>query len=273
MTLVSTGEGRTTCGYFFPSGDKILYSSTHHQDASCPPRPDYSQGYVWALYPAYDIFIADRNGGDPRQLTDTWRYDAEATMSRDGSKIVFTSLRGGDLDIYVMDADGSNVKQLTHEFGYDGGPFFSYDGSKIVYRAHHPQTEEEKADYARLLEQNLIRPSTLDIYVMDADGSNKRRLTDNEAANFAPYWFPSGDRIIFSSNLHEPDGRDFDLYVINIDGTGLQRITHHPDFDGFPMFDSDGDRLVWASNRNNAEEGDTNIFVADWVEGAGRGNR
>lgn len=273
MTLVSTGEGRTTCGYFFPSGDRILYSSTHHHDANCPPRPDYSQGYVWALYPAYDIFIADRDGGGLRQLTDTWRYDAEATMSRDGSRIVFTSLRGGDLDIYVMDADGSNVRQLTDELGYDGGPFFSYDGSKIVYRAHHPSTEEQKADYARLLEQNLIRPSTLDIYVMDADGSNKRRLTDNGAANFAPYWFPSGDRIIFASNLHEPGGRDFDLYVINIDGTGLQRITHHPDFDGFPMFDSDGDRLVWASNRNNAEEGDTNIFVADWVDEAREGDR
>ena len=273
MTLLSTGRGRTTCSYFFPSGDRILYSSTHHHGAACPPRPDYSQGYVWALYPEYDIFIADRDGGDPRQLTDTWRYDAEATISRDGSKIVFTSLRGGDLDVYVMDADGSNVRQLTHEFGYDGGPFFSYDGSKIVYRAFHPQTDEEKAEYARLLEQNLIRPSTLDLYVMDADGSNKRRLTDNGAANFAPYWFPSGERIIFASNLHDPGGRNFDLYVIDVDGTGLERITYHPDFDGFPMFDSDGGRLVWASNRHHAQEGDTNIFVAHWVDGRGEGDR
>jgi len=264
LKLVSTGDGRTTCSYFFPAGDRILYSSTHHHDQSCPPPPDYSRGYVWALYPTYDIFIAERDGGEPRQLTDTWGYDAEATISRDGSKIVFTSLRDGDLDIYVMDADGSNVTRLTDELGYDGGPFFSYDGSKIVYRAHHPDTDEEIADYRRLLEQNLIRPSTLDIYVMDADGSNKRRLTDNGAANFGPYWFPSGDRVIFSSNLHEPDGRNFDLYTINVDGTGLQRVTFHPDFDGFPMFNSDGSQLVWASNRNNAQEGDTNIFVADW---------
>jgi Tol biopolymer transport system component len=265
MKLLSTGEGRTTCSYFFPSGDRILYSSTHLDDPACPPPPDYSQGYVWALYPSYDVFVADSDGGDLRQLTDTWRYDAEATISRDGSKIVFTSLRDGDLNIYVMDADGSNVKRLTNELGYDGGPFFSYDGTKIVYRAYYPQSEEEKADYIRLLEQDMIRPSKLEIYVMDADGSNKRQLTNNGAANFGPYFFPSGYRIIFSSNMHEPTGRNFDLYMINVDGTGLERITHHPEFDGFPMFNSDGTKLVWASNRYNAQPGETNIFLADWV--------
>ncbi|NIW35173.1 MAG: hypothetical protein GWN32_00910 [Gemmatimonadetes bacterium] len=266
MKLVSTGEGRTTCGYFFPSGDRIVYASTHHHELSCPPPPDYSQGYVWALYPEYDIFAADRNRDNLRQLTDTWRYDAEATISRDGTKIVFTSLRSGDLEIYTMDADGSNVVQLTDELGYDGGPFFSYDGSKIVYRAYHPDDEQEIADYNALLESNLIRPSRLDIYVMDADGSNKRRLTDNGAANFAPYFFPDGERIIFSSNLHDPGGRNFDLYLIGVDGEGLERVTYHDDFDGFPMFNSDGSKLVWASNRNQAKEGDTNIFIADWVE-------
>ncbi len=266
MKLLSTGEGRTTCSYFFPSGDKILYSSTHLDDPACPPPPDYSQGYVWALYPSYDVFVANSDGGDLRQLTDTWRYDAEATISRDGSKIVFTSLRDGDLDIYVMDADGSNVKRLTNELGYDGGPFFSYDGTKIVYRAYYPQSEDEKADYARLLGQDMIRPSKLEIYVMDADGSNKRQLTNNGAANFGPYFFPSGDKVIFSSNMHEPTGRNFDLYTINVDGTGLERITHHPEFDGFPMFNSDGTKLVWASNRHNAKPGETNIFVTDWVD-------
>ncbi len=266
MELVSTGTGRTTCSYFFPAGDKILYSSTHLDDPACPPPPDYSQGYVWALYPSYDIFVADRDGGNLRQLTDTWRYDAEATISRDGQKIVFTSLRNGDLDIYTMDADGSNVKQLTDKLGYDGGPFFSYDGTKIVYRAHYPTSAEEKADYLRLLAQDRIRPSQLDIFVMDADGSNKRQLTDNGAANFGPYWFPSGDRVIFASNMHEPQGRNFDLYAIDADGTGLERISYHPEFDGFPMFNSDGTKLVWASNRFNAKPGDTNIFIADWVE-------
>ena len=266
MELVSTGKGRTTCAYFFPSGDKILYSSTHLSDPQCPPPPDYSQGYVWALYPSYDIFVADRDGDDLTQLTDTWRYDAEATIARDGAKIVFTSLRDGDLDIYTMDADGSNVQKLTDELGYDGGPFFSYDGTRIVYRAYHPKTEEEKQDYLRLLAQNMIRPSKLEIFLMDADGSNKRQLTDNGAANFAPYFFPSGDRVIFASNMHDPDGRNFDLYAMNIDGTGLERITFHDEFDGFPMFNSDGSQLVWASNRYNANPGDTNIFVADWVD-------
>ena len=267
MRLVSTGEGRTTCAYLFPAGQRILYSSTHLSDAACPPPPDYSRGYVWALYPSYDIFIADADGGNVRQLTDTWRYDAEATIARDGSRIVFTSVRNGDLDIYVMDADGSNVTQLTNEIGYDGGPFFSYDGTKIVYRAYYPETEEEKQDYLSLLEQNLIRPTRLDIFVMDADGSNRRRLTDNGAANFAPYFFPSGDRVIFASNMHEPGGRNFDLYAIDIDGTNLERITYHSEFDSFPMFNSDGTKLVWGSNRHNAKEGDTNIFIADWVEG------
>jgi Tol biopolymer transport system component len=266
MQLVSTGKGRTTCSYFFPTGDKILYSSTHLASPECPAPPDYSRGYVWALYPSYDIFVADRDGGNLERLTDTWRYDAEATISRDGKKIVFTSLRDGDLDIYTMDADGSNVKRLTDELGYDGGPFFSYDGTQIVYRAYHPESEEEQQDYLRLLKQNLVSPGRLEIFVMDADGSNKRRLTNNGAANFAPYFFPSGDRIIFASNLHNPDGRDFDLYAINTDGTGLERITYHGDFDGFPMFNSDGSKLVWASNRFNAKPGDTNIFIADWVD-------
>ncbi len=266
LRLVSTGKGRTTCSYFFPAGDKILYSSTHLAGENCPPPPDYSQGYVWALYPSYDIFVADRDGGNLTQLTDTRGYDAEATISRDGTKIVFTSLRDGDLDIYIMDADGSNVKRLTNELGYDGGPFLSYDGKKIVYRAYHPKKKEEQEDYLRLLKQSLIRPSQLDIFVMDADGSNKRQLTDNGAANFGPYFFPSGDRVIFASNMHEPGGRNFDLYAINIDGSGLERITFHEEFDGFPMFNSDGSKLVWASNRFNAKPGDTNIFIADWVE-------
>lgn len=267
LTLVSTGEGRTTCSYFFPAADKILYSSTHLVDAVCPPPPDYSRGYVWGLYPGFDIFVANPDGSGLRQLTDTWRYDAEATISRDGRKIVFTSLRDGDLDIYVMDADGSNVKRLTDALGYDGGPFFSYDGTKIVYRAYHPESQEEKQDYLALLEDDLIRPTRLDIYVMDADGSNKQRLTDNNAANFAPYFFPSGERVIFASNMHDPGGRNFDLYAVGTDGSGLERITHHPEFDAFPMFNSDGTKLVWASNRNAAEPGDTNVFIADWVEG------
>ncbi|HXE90187.1 MAG TPA: hypothetical protein VNK82_04400 [Terriglobales bacterium] len=264
--LVSTGKGRTTCSYFFPSGKRILFSSTHLAGPECPPRPDYSRGYVWPVYSSYDIFTARPDGSDLRRLTATPGYDAEATVSRDGKKIVFTSMRDGDLDIYAMNADGSNVRRLTHELGYDGGAFFSPDGRRIVYRAHHPKSAEEIADYKALLAEGLIRPGNLELWVMDADGSNKRQVTSNGAANFGPFWHPDGKRIIFASNMADPKSRNFDLYLINADGTGLERVTYHPEFDGFPMFTSDGRRLVWASNRNNARRGETNLFLADWVE-------
>lgn len=263
--VVSTGKGRTTCAYFFPGGDRILYSSTHHRGADCPPPPDFSMGYVWGLY-EFDVFTARPDGSDLRQLTNTPGYDAEATISPDGRTIVFTSVRDGDLDIYLMDADGANVRRLTTELGYDGGPFFSRDGRHIVYRAHHPTEPEAIADYRRLLAAALVRPSTLDIWVMNADGSGKRRVTSQSAANFAPYFHPDGQRIIFSSNLHDPAGRNFDLYLVRTDGTGLERVTSHPDFDGFPMFSPDGRQLVFASNRGAARQGDTNVFLADWVE-------
>ena len=263
---VSTGEGVTTCSFFFPSGDRILYSSTHLHEKSCPARPDYSQGYVWALHPAFDIFAANSDGSDLHQLTDAWGYDAEATISQDGSKIVFTSVRDGDLELYTMDADGSNLQRLTHELGYDGGAFFSPDGSLIVYRASRPKTDQDQQDYSSLLQQNLIRPGSLEIFIMNSDGSNKRQLTDNGAASFAPYFFPDGQRVIFASNMHDPQGRNFDLYSVHIDGSNLQRITFHPDFDSFPMFSSDGSQLVWASNRNAQVSGETNIFSAEWVK-------
>lgn len=264
--LVSTGKGRTTCGYFMPGDKQVIYASTHLAGDECPPNPDFSQGYVWALYASFDLFVSDVDGGNLRRLTDTPGYDAEATLSQDGKKIVFTSLRNGDLDIYTMDVDGSNVQQLTHELGYDGGPFFSADGKKIVYRAYHPQEEGEIAEYKRLLAQNLIRPSKLEIWVMDADGRNKRQITDNGAANFAPYFHPDGKRIIFSSNVGSESRRNFDLWMINIDGTNLEQITHFESFDGFPMFTRDGKHLIFASNRNEKFKGQTNIFLADWVD-------
>ncbi|HYX30071.1 MAG TPA: hypothetical protein VE863_16135 [Pyrinomonadaceae bacterium] len=265
VKMVSTGGGRTTCSYFFPDGKRILYSSTRLGGKQCPPRPDFSEGYVWAVYDAFDIFTANADGSHVKRLTTTPGYDAETTINRQG-KLVFTSKRDGDLDIYTMDADGRNVKRLTNELGYDGGPFWSYDGTQIVYRAYHPQTEKEKADYIALLKQNLIRPTVLDIWVMNGDGSNKRQVTHLNAASFAPYFFPEGKRIIFASNYADPKGRDFDLYVINVDGTGLERVTYNDTFDGFPMFSPDGRKLVFASNRHDAKPGETNIFIADWVE-------
>jgi hypothetical protein len=268
LERVSTGEGRVTCGYYFDGGERIVYSSTHHVSPFCPEEPDFSMGYVWALYD-YDIYTATAEGGDLERIFGSPVYDAEATLAPGGDRIVFTSARDGDLDIYTMNTDGTDVQKLTDEVGYDGGPFFNADGTRIVYRAHHPEDPAAVADYQRLLEQGLIRPSTLDVWVMDADGSNKTRVTNNGAANFGPFFHPSGDRIIFSSNMHDPRGRDFDLYLINVDGTGLERVTVHPDFDGFPMFSpADPTTFVFASNRGGDVEGETNVYQADWVEDA-----
>ncbi|MCL7926208.1 MAG: hypothetical protein M8841_00345 [marine benthic group bacterium] len=265
LRMVSTGKGRTTCGYFIPGTDKIVYGSTHLASDECPPDPDMSQGYVWGLFPGYDVFVSDVDGSNLTRLTDNPRYDAEPTMSRDGEWIVFTSMREGDLDIYKMRTDGSELTRLTDRPGYDGGPFFSHDGTKIIYRASHPEGEA-LADYERLLAQDMIRPSQLDIWIMDADGGNKRQITDNGAANFGPYLFPSGERLIFSSNLGSDNGREFDLWAIDVDGTNLEQITHTGDFDGFPMFNSDGTKLIFASNRGNELPRETNVFIADWVD-------
>ena len=266
LRMLSTGRGRTTCSYYFRDGKRIVYSSTHLASADCPPKPDFSKGYVWAIYPGFDIFSAAPDGSDLKQITTAPGYDAEATISKNGKRIVFTSMRDGDLDIYTMDLDGKNVKRLTNEVGYDGGPFWSYDGQWIVYRANHPTAEKDIRDYQSLLKENLIRPTTLEIWVMKADGTAKRRITSNGKANFAPYFFPDGKRIIFASNMNDPKGRDFDLYAVNVDGSGLERITFNPSFDGFPMFSPDGKKLVFASNRNDKVQGDTNVFIADWVE-------
>ncbi len=263
---VSTGKGKTTCAYYMPNGKDVIFASTHLGGHECPPKPDFSQGYVWAIDNTYDIFVTNEDGRNLRQLTYEKGYDAEATVSLTGDKVVFTSTRNGDLDIYTMDLDGSNVKQLTDELGYDGGPFFSADGTKIIYRKTKFQSEEEKQDYKRLLKQGLIRPGQLEIWVMDADGSNKRQVTDNGAANFAPYFFPDGERILFCSNLADPKGRNFDIYMINLDGTGLERVTYFDAFDGFPIFSPDGKKLVFCSNRNNELENETNVFICDWVD-------
>jgi TolB protein len=264
--LLSTGTGKTTCAYFLPGDSTFLYSSTHHRAPTCPPRPDYSKGYVWPVLKTYDIFVASvADGTILHQLTDSPSYDAEATVSPLGDRIVFTSSRDGDLDLYSMKLDGSDVQRLTNEIGYDGGAFYSWDGSKIVYRAHHPETDDSKRDFQQLLAEGLVRPTVMEIWVMNADGSDKRQLTNLGAASFAPFFHPDGRTIIFASNRGDPRGRNFDLYTISIDGTGLEQITFNETFDSFPMFTHDGKRLVFASNRHGRIPGETNIFIADWV--------
>ncbi|MBC7930019.1 MAG: PD40 domain-containing protein, partial [Rubrivivax sp.] len=259
-------KGRTTCSYFFPGKKRILYSSTHLAAAECPPPPDFSRGYVWPIYSSFDVFAARPDGSGVKRLTDAPGYDAEATVSVDGKKIVFTSMRDGDLDIYSMDADGKNVRRLTDTLGYDGGPFFSRDGKRIVYRANHPKTPEQTERYKKLLAEGLVEPNALEIWVMDSDGGNKRQVTSLGVASFAPYFLPDGKRIIFSSNAPNIRSRDFNLFVVNADGTNLEQITFNDTFDGFPMFSPDGKKLVFASNRNAKTRGDTNVFIADWVD-------
>ena len=263
LRRVSNGQGRTTCGYIYDGGRRVFYASTHGASPSCPPSPDMSQGYVWSL-DDYDIWSVRTDGSDPVRLTNSPGYDAEGTLSPDGRTIVFTSVRDGDIDIYLMNVDGSNVRRLTTEAGYDGGAFFSHDGTKIVYRAFHPESADDIAQFRGLLGRHLVRPTRMELWVMNADGSGRRKITDLGGANFAPYFTPDDRQIIFSSNHTNPRGRNFDLYLVNLDGTGLRQVTSHGDFDGFPVFSPDGRQLVWASNRNGRERGETNIFIADW---------
>lgn len=264
--MISSGKGRTTCAYFLPGDNKIVYASTHLAGDECPPEPDRTKGYVWKLYDSFDIFSVNLDGSELTRLTNSGTYDAEATVSPKGDKIIFTSLRDGDPELYIMDIDGSNQQRLTFEKGYDGGAFFSHDGSKIVWRASRPKTEKELEDYNELVTHGYVRPTALEIYIMDSDGSNIQQVTNFGKASFAPFFHPDGKRIIFSSNINSKSGREFDLYMINIDGTGLKQITFNPTFDGFPMFTKDGKHLIFASNRFNKKEGDTNIFITEWID-------
>jgi len=262
-----TSRGRTTCAYFLPFSERVLFASTQAAGDDCPPVPDHSRGYVWPLYEAYDIYTAEPDGRSPVNITNSPGYDAEATVSRDGT-IVFTSSRTGDLELWTMDTEGGHLRQLTHTPGYDGGAFFSRDGKKLVWRASRFDDPAELAEYQALLAEGLVRPSQLDIYVSDADGSNVRRLTDNGQANFGPFFTPDGQAVVFASNMADPRGRIFDLWKVGVDGTGLERITFNGEsFDGFPMFSWCGDRFSFSSNRQNAAPNDTNVFVADWVDG------
>ncbi|MEO8622167.1 MAG: hypothetical protein ABI625_13940 [bacterium] len=260
---VSNGSGKTTCGFFFENDQRILFGSSHALQGDCPPKPDPSKGYVWGLDP-FDIYTARPDGSELRRLTNYGVYTAEAVVSPDGKRIVFTSLKDGDLDIYTMNVDGSDLKKLTTTPGYDGGPWWSPDGTKIVYRAWHP-TGDSLTVYRDLLAQRLVRPNKMELWVMNADGSNQTQITHLGGANFGPSWTPDGKRLIFSSNYKQPRSGNFDLYLVSLDGTGLEQITTHESFDGFPMFSPDGTKLIWASNRHDAKAGETNLFVADWV--------
>lgn len=268
VSRVSPGFGGTTCGYFFPGGRRVLFSSTHLAGFQCPPKPKRGARYRWAL-DNYDIFSVKVDGQGLQRLTSSPGYDAEATVSPNGRKIVFTSVRDGDIDLYVMNIDGTRIKRLTQEVGYEGGAFFSPDSKRIVYRAQHPKTSEELKAYKDLLAESLVEPGNLELFVMNADGSEKQQVTSNGASNFAPYFHFDGRRIIFSSDLSDPpdhQGRpSFQLHLVNDDGSGTEQITSIGHFNSFPMFSPDGKKLVWVSDRNATARGEFNVFLADWV--------
>jgi Tol biopolymer transport system component len=265
--MISTGFGRTTCSYFLPDNKHIIYASTHLADKDCPETPLRREGkYIWPIYDSYDIFEADLKGNIVKQLTNEKGYDAEPTVSPKGNKIVFTSTRNGDIDLYTMNIDGTDVKQITFELGYDGGAFFSPDGKKIVFRSSRPKTDEEIKEYKELLSEGLVQPTQMELYICNADGSDLKQLTNLGNANWSPFFLPSGNKIIFSSNFESERGFPFNLYTIDIDGKNLERITHSETFDAFPVFSNDGTRLIFSSNRNNGGGHDTNLFIAEWVD-------
>lgn len=265
-TQISTGQGRTTCSYFLKDNKHILYASTHQGGIDCPPVVEIKGKYLWAVYNTFDIYVADLKGKITKQLTNTPGYDAEATISPKGDKIVFTSDRSGDLELYTMDIDGKNQKQITFGLGYDGGAFFSPDGKRLVFRASRPAKEEEVKEYKELLKQGLVAPTTMDIYTCNVDGSDLKQITFLGKASWAPFFHPSGKKIIFSSNHHSKKGYDFQLFMINDDGTNIEQITNQSLFNAFPMFSPDGKKIIFSSNRNNGGTRDTNLFIADWED-------
>ena len=265
--MVSTGMGRTTCAYFLPDNKHYIYGSTHLVDKECPEVPLRKNGnYVWPVYDSFDIFVADLKGNITAQLTNEKGYDAEATVSPKGDKIVFTSDRSGDLELYTMNLDGSGVKQITDELGYDGGAFFSPDGTKLIFRASRPKTEQEIKKYKDLLADGLVEPTEMELFICNADGSEMKQLTFLGNANWSPFFHPSGNKILFSSNFEAEKGFPFNLYFIDIDGKNLERVTHGETFDAFPVFSNDGKYLAFSSNRNNGGTRDTNLFIAEWQE-------
>lgn len=267
--MVSTGKGRTTCAFFTKDGKHIIYASTHLGADSCPPVPDrskYGNKYIWPLYSSYDIFMADLDGNIVKQLTNSKGYDAEATLSPDGKKMIYTSDKDGDIELYIMDLKSGKEKRITHQLGYDGGAWFSPDGKKIIWRASRPKTEAEIREYKELLAEGLVAPTNMEVWVADADGANARQVTNFGQANWAPSFMPDSKRIIFASNHEYKRGFPFNLYTIDGDGTNLHKVSRDKGFDAFPMFSPNGKKIVFSSNRNNGGTRDTNVFIADWVE-------
>ncbi len=265
-TKVSTGKGRTTCSYFLKGDKKIVYASTHEHGESCPEVVSKPGKYTWNIYD-YDIYIAGKKGKNIKMIAGGKGYQAEATVSPKGDKIVYTSDESGDLELWIMNTDGSEKRQITHDLGYDGGAFFSPDGKKLVFRASRPGSDVEAAEYKSLLKEGLVTPNNMEIFTINVDGTDMKQITRLGKANWAPFFSPDGQKIIFSSNHHSKRGYDFQLYMVNAtDGSEMEQITFESMFNAFAMFSPDGKKLVFCSNRNNHGTRDTNVFIADWIK-------
>jgi Tol biopolymer transport system component len=262
--LVSTGKGRTTCGYFLADNKHIVYGSTHLAGDACPAPPDRSKGYLWGVFAGYDVFLATDKGEIQKRLTDTPGYDAEATVNWKTGTIIYTSLASKDLDLWTMNSDGASKKQITKTEGYDGGAVLSRDGKKIVWRSNYPKDAAGMTRYKELLSENLTAPMKMEIMIADADGKNARQLTNHGCAAFAPTFTPDGKKIVFASNKNECDGRKFELFMMNVDGTGLEQVTNFGGFTSFPEFSPDGKTLVFCSDKDAKERYEFNIFTAEW---------
>ena len=265
--MVSTGKGRTTCGYFLPGDKRIIYASTHATSADCPPSPPFTPGtYRWPVFASYDLYTAKPNGSDVKPLLAHEGYDAEATVAPNGKWLVFTSERSWDIDLWRADVSGKHLKRLTDAVGYDGGAVWSPDSKLIAWRTNYPKGEVATSKYKALLKQHLVEPMDMDIWVMNADGTGKRQLTHLLGAAFAPVFAPDGKAVVFSSNWEDRQGkgRNFELYKVNLDGTGLERLTYTGNFNSFPHFSADGKKLLWVSGREAVTPRQFNIFVAEY---------
>ena len=262
--MVSTGKGVTTCGYFTSDNKHVIYASTHEGNAACPMPADRSRGYVWAVHPTFDIYLATDHGKIVKKLTDTTGYDAEGTVNFKTKKIIYTSLASGDLELWNMNEDGSGKVRITNTEGYDGGAVRSRDGSKIVWRAFHPDTPEKTAKYRELLKDNLTAPMKMELWLANGDGSNARQITNYGCASFAPTFTPDGKKLLFASNKNKCDSSFFELFLMNLDGSGLEQVTDYGKFTSFPEFSPDGKYLIFASSYQGKGNYEFNIFRVDW---------
>jgi Tol biopolymer transport system component len=263
--MVSTGKGVTTCGYFTSDNKHIIYASTHAAGAACPAPPDRSKGYVWSIYPSFDIYLATDKGEIVQKLTDAPGYDAEGTVNFKTKRILYTSMASGDLELWTMKEDGSGKTRITDTEGYDGGAVASRDGKMMVWRAYHPDTPAKIEKYRELLKENLTTPMKMELFVKRVGSSvAASQITDFGCASFAPTFTPDGQQILFASNKNKCDSGQFDLFLINIDGTGLEQVTNWGKFTSFPEFSPDGKKLIFSSSFQSKGNYEFNIFSVDW---------